>query len=209
MNRLSSLSRMAILVGAGLLVFFITREIYKPKGPTEHVSNDVLLERIRPVMKLVTVEGDFSELYRYTHADARLEWLKQFSPFQKKAVLRVKAKVSVGYDLEGMGLVFDEATRTVSINGNGRPHVLSIEHDVDYYDLEEGTFNTFTAADHTRMNAEVKQLIEARIASSGLLEEAEKQKSGFIPVLRAVVEQGGWTLKDPAGELEKGSPLPN
>jgi hypothetical protein len=201
MKQLSTLSRAALILGACLLVFFITREVYKPSTPTEHVSNTVLLERIRPVMKLVTVEGDFSELYQYSNADARLEWLKQFSPFQKRAVLRVKAQVSVGYDLEGMGLVFDDATRTVSIKGNGGPRVLSIQHDVDYYDLEEGTFNPFTAADHTRMNAEVKQLIEARIASSGLLQEAEKQKAGFLPVLKAVVENAGWKLADGPTQL--------
>jgi Protein of unknown function (DUF4230) len=201
MNRLNTWSRAALILGACLLVFFITREVCKPSTPTEHITNDVLLERIRPVMKLVTVEGDFSELYQYTNADARLEWLKQFSPFQKRAVLRVKAKVSVGYDLEDMGLVFDEATRTVSIKGDRKPRVLSVQHDVDYYDLEEGTFNPFTAADHTRMNAEVKRLIEARIDNSGLLQEAEKQRTSLLPVLRAVVENAGWKLQEGTVEL--------
>ncbi len=32
------------------------------------------------------------------------EWLKSSTPFQKSASLRVKARVSVGYDLEGMDL---------------------------------------------------------------------------------------------------------
>ncbi|MBK9538912.1 MAG: DUF4230 domain-containing protein [Flavobacteriales bacterium] len=139
-------------------------------------SSDVLLERIRPVMKLVTVEGDFSELYTYTHADATFDWLKQFSPFQKKAILRVKATASIGYDLEGMGLVFDEASRTVRFTGMGRPQVLALSHDVDYYDPEEGSFNDFTAADHTRINAQAKQLIERKVAGSGLSKRPKRKE---------------------------------
>lgn len=191
-----------LLLGVALLVFFITREVYKPEPPTEHITSDVLLERIRPVMKLVTAEGDFSEIYTYTNADASFDWLKQFSPFQKKAILRVKAKVSVGYDLEGMGLVFDEATHTVRYNGMGKAQVLSVQHDVDYYDLEAGTFNEFTAADHTKINAQAKQFIEKKIASSGLMEAAEKQQGEFLVVLRAVVENAGWSFEDGATPVD-------
>jgi hypothetical protein len=191
-----------LLLGVALLVFFITREVYRPEAPAEQITSDVLLERIRPVMKLVTAEGDYSEIYTYSNADATFDWMKQFSPFQKKAILRVKAKVSVGYDLEGMGLVFDEATRTVRYTGMGKPEVLSIEHDVDYFDMEEGTFNEFTAADHTRINAQAKQFIERKIAGSGLMEAAEKQRGEFLVVLRAVVENGGWTFDDQATPVD-------
>ncbi len=191
-----------LLLGISLLVFFITREVYRPDPPAEQVTSDVLLERIRPVMKLVTVEGDFSELYTYTHADATFDWLKQFSPFQKKAILRVKATASIGYDLEGMGLVFDEASRTVRFTGMGKPQVLALSHDVDYYDLEEGCFNDFTAADHTRINAQAKQLIERKVAGSGLFQAAEAQKSGFLVILRAVVENGGWRFEDATAPVD-------
>ncbi len=54
-----------LLLVVGLLVFFITREAYQPSTPSEEVSATVLLERVRPVLKLVTVEGDFSELYTH------------------------------------------------------------------------------------------------------------------------------------------------
>jgi hypothetical protein len=183
-------------------VFFITREVYRPDAPSEQITSDVLLERIRPVMKLVTAEGDYSEIYTYSNADAAFDWMKQFSPFHKKAILRVKAKVSVGYDLEGMGLVFDEATRTVRYTGMGKPEVLSIEHDVDYFDMEEGTFNEFTAADHTRINAQAKQFIERKIAGSGLMEAAAKQQGEFLVVLKAVVENAGWTFDDQATPVD-------
>jgi hypothetical protein len=187
-----------LIAGIALLVFFITREVYRPDVPTERITSDVLLERIRPVMKLVTVEGDFSELYTYTNADATFSWLKQFSPFQKKAILRVKARASVGYDLEGMGLVFDEATHTVRFNGMGKPELLSLEHDVDYYNIEEGTFNQFSAADLTKVNEQAKDLIRRKVAGSGLYTTAEQQKGEFLVLLKAVVENAGWTFVDEA-----------
>jgi hypothetical protein len=187
-----------LIAGIALLVFFITREVYRPDVPTERITSDILLERIRPVMKLVTVEGDFSELYTYTNADATFSWLKQFSPFQKKAILRVKARASVGYDLEGMGLVFDEATHTVRFNGMGKPELLSLEHDVDYYNIEEGTFNQFSAADLTKVNEQAKDLIRRKVAGSGLFAAAEKQKGEFLVLLQAVVQNAGWTFVDEA-----------
>lgn len=198
MNRFGTVGRIALLLGACLLVFFITRELYRPEAPAGQVTSDVLLERIRPVMKLVTVEGDFSELYTYTDADASFSWLKQFSPFQKKAILRVKARASVGYDLEGLGLVFDEASRTVHFSGMGKPELLSLEHNVDYYNIEEGTFNGFSAADLTKVNAQAKELIREKVAASGLFMSAEQQKGEFLILLRAVVENAGWSFVDEA-----------
>ncbi len=51
----------------------------------------------------------------------------------------------------------DEATRTVSLEGKALPEILSLEHDVDYYDLEEGLFNSFTAAEINRINAQAQE----------------------------------------------------
>ncbi len=185
-----------LLLGVGLLVFFITREVYQPNAPTELVDSTVLLERVRPVLKLVTVEGDFTELYTYRNADATFDWMKQFSAFQKKAILRVKGRASVGYDLEGMRLEFDEASRTVRLLGIDKPQLLSLEHDVDYYDLDEGSFTSFTAADHTRINAQAKELIRGKVATSGLYNAAEARRNEMLLVLKAVVENSGWTFDD-------------
>ena len=193
MNKVKGL---LLLLGVGLLVFYITRSIYAPEATKEQVSSTVLLERIRPVMKLVTVEGDFNEMYTYKDAQATFDWLKQFSPFQKKAMLRVKARVSVGYDLEGVDLQVDEAARTVRLSGMSVPSVLSIDHDVDYYDMEAGTFNPFTPQDHTRMEAEAKNMIRSKVAESGLFRAAADRKQEVIKVIRAMVESSGWTFVD-------------
>jgi len=193
------------IAAVAAMVYFVTREWYRPLPPGDVVSSMVLLERVKPVLKLVTVEGDFSELYTYRNAEASIDWLKQFSPFQKRAILRVKARASVGYDLDGMKLSFDEATRTVTLVSMGRPQLLSLEHDVDYYDLEAGAFNTFTAADHTRISAKAKEMIRSKVEGSGLFGEAEAQRDEMLKILRAVIENAGWKFEDRVSPAEEGS----
>lgn len=197
MNRIKGL---VLLLGVALLVFFITRAIYEPEQKTEQVSSTVLLERIRPVMKLVTVEGDFNEVFSYSNAEASFDWLKYFSPFQKKAMLRVKARVSVGYDLEGMDLNVDEAAKTITLRGMNAPQVLSMEHDVDYYDMDAGTFNPFTAQDLTKMEATAKNMVRAKIPESGLFKAAAERKQEMISVIRVLTESSGWTFVDASSE---------
>ena len=55
----------------------------------------------------------------------------------------------MGYDLEGMKLEFDEARKVVHMTAIGPPQLLALKHDVDFYDLEAGTFASFKAADHS------------------------------------------------------------
>lgn len=184
-----------VLLGVALLVFFLTREAYRPDAPAEQVTETVLLERIRPVLKLVTVEGDLSEVFTYSdNSAAWFDWTRNMGWNRKQAILLVQARASVGYDLDGLGLSFDEATRTVRLTGMAAPKLLALEHDVKYFDLQEGAFADFSAADHTRMQAQAKARIEQRLPQSGLFEAAAKQKEEFLVVLRAVVENGGWTL---------------
>lgn len=199
---------LVLVLATAILVFFLTRALYQERPlPREEISSSVLLERVRPVLKLVTVEGDFNELFTYTSSEASFEWLRRFSPFQKKAILRVKGRASVGYDLEGMGLKIDEATRTVTLAGTPTPSLLSLEHDVDYFDIEAGTFAAFTAADHTRINAQAKELIRDKVPSSGLYEAAEARRADMVVVLRAVVENGGWRFVDGAAPEGPQPPL--
>lgn len=192
------IAQFVFLAALCLLVFFITKAYYAPEEPTERISSTVLLERVRPVLKLVTVEGDFSELFTYHSEEAAFDWLKRFSPFQKKAILRVKGRASVGYDLKTLNLKIDEETRTVSLLNMGPPTLLSLEHDVDYFDIEAGSFTSFTAEDHTRINAQAKEMIRGKVPSSGLYEAAAAQRDELLMVLRAVVENAGWRFEEGA-----------
>jgi hypothetical protein len=186
------------MVALCLAVFLLTRAWYRqPADPTPQVESTVLLERIRPVLKLVTVEGEFSETLTYSDSNAAwFEWTRDFPWNRKQAILLVHARASVGHDLEGAGLVFDEERRTVRFTGLGEPRLLALDHQVRYFDLRSGTFNPFTASDHTRLQGMARDHITAKLPQSGLFEAARERERELVPVVRAIVESAGWSFED-------------
>ena len=196
MKSISNVGRIALALGACLLVFFITREIYRDDAKPPVENSTVLLEQVRKVMKLVTVEGDFNELYSREDSWNYSDWLARLPGFKKKIMLRVKARASVGYDLSGTRLTTDEESHTIYLDLPTKPEVLSLEHDVDYYDVDEGVFNHFAPQELTTINAEAKKRIREKIEASGLFKKAEEQRAEVIALVRALVESKGWRFEE-------------
>ncbi len=178
---------LAVFFAAGV---WVTRTVYAANDIKSEEQAQVLLERVKTVCKLITVEGYFSEVYDYKDY-----WGYDWSPFRKKALVRIKAKVSVGYDMENMQFSTDAATKTIKISQLPEPSILSIDHDLDYYDITEGTFNAFTPEDYNRLNAKAKAYIEEQAKKSNLFESATKQGNQTIETLRALAEAAGWKLE--------------
>lgn len=172
------------------LGIFVTRSFYKIGAVKSQENSEVVLERIKKVAKLITVEGYFTEVYDYKDY-----WGYDFGIFRKKALVRVKAKVSVGYDLEKLKLDANSATKTITVSNLPEPQILSIDHDLDYYDISEGTFNTFTEADYNKINTNAKKYIEERAKESQLLETARKEGNQALELMRFVTESAGWKFK--------------
>ena len=150
----------------------------------------VLLERIKQVAKLVTVEGFFSEIYDYQDY-----YGYDLSFFRKKALIRVKAKVSVGYDLEKMHITASPETKTIRLSGIPPAEILSIEHDLDYYDVQEGLFNEFSPEDYNKLNANAKEFIRKKALESDLYKTAATQRNSLLETMKFMVESTGWTLE--------------
>jgi hypothetical protein len=157
--------------------------------PKKEVSATVLLERVEKVMKLVTVEGNFSEIYDYKHHLIADVW-----PFRKKALVRVNAKVLVGYDFESASININEETKTITISNLPAPEILTIEHDLDYYNFENGLFNMISNKDITAMGFEAKEFIMEKAKESDLFDQAEIQRKELFEVLQLAIEASGWTL---------------
>lgn len=194
MLRLRSLSTLLLVAAIAVVAFLLARGIYRSVPAQPVVSATVMLERITPVLKLITVEGEFNELY--SHRD---QWTWKYGIpglTEKKALLRVRARVSVGYDLEGMRVTLDEETRAITLHAPPEPKVLSIEHDVDYYDISEGLFNSFSPGELSELQAKAKQRILDKVPESGLFTEAARQRLELMDVLRTMAESGGWTLSE-------------
>jgi len=164
-------------------------------------QSQVLLENVKTVCKLITVEGSFSDIY--SHKDY---YWQDFSFFRKKALLKVKAKVGVGYDLSKYTFDMDDATKTITLKKNTRPEILYVDTDVNYYDISEGTFNSFKPVELTELNQKAKQHIRDQAQVSSLIESAEKQGKQVDELIRLITEQAGWKLivvEEKAEELKQ------
>ena len=188
MKYLLSIIGILALLAAGVFVgvrfgsqsWFATHETEK---------STVLLQEIKDVMKLVTIEGYFSEVYDYKDY-----YWADWKPFSKKALIRVKAKVSIGYDLEQMTFRADGLTKTIYITGLPKPELLSIDHDLDYYDLQEGSFNSFSTEDYNTLNKRAKDFITSKVEDSELYDRAEEQISDVQAMVESMVVGQGWRV---------------
>lgn len=154
------------------------------------LTQEVVLEQIKNVVKLGTVEGYFSEIYNYKE-----HYGPDMSFFTKKALIRVKAKILAGFDLEKINVKVDETTKTVKIENLPEPQILSIEHDLDYYDITEGMFNSFTTADYNKMNNQAKIYIKNVALKTNLMQNAKNQLNSHLQVLNVLMSSYGWKLE--------------
>ncbi len=150
----------------------------------------LMLEKVKKVFKIIAVEGQVSEIF-----DHKEYWAYDLSPFRKKMLIRAIAKVSVGYDMDSLTIDIDEKSKTLIIGPFPKAQILSIDHDIDYYDVSEGLFNTFQPKDYNKVQKKVKDLIEEKASEGFLFEKAEKQKQSLINTLEEMIRIYGWQIK--------------
>jgi len=160
----------------------------KKKTATQAV---ILKEKIRQVCKLISVEGDFAEIYHYEHVQEK--FFKMLSG-TKKALILIDAKAHVGFDLSQVILQSEPKKKRIIITHFPQPQLLTIETDYKYYDKKEGWLNPFTATDLTEINKEAKQFIIDKIPESGLLESAKKEALTTIALMESLAGAIGWEL---------------
>jgi hypothetical protein len=188
MGALRSWIWILIAMGALALAFWFGGKLKWPEPKTSE-SSIVLLEKVRTVCKLVTAEGQFAEIYEHKES-----FPFDIPLFSKKALIRVRATVSVGYDLSKINLQPDEKSHTLVISGIPEAEIIAVEHDLDYYDLTEGLFNTFSTSDYNKLNARAKDFIISQVHKSSLMQAADDKRNEMIDVIRFMVEQAGWKL---------------
>jgi hypothetical protein len=162
----------------------------KNKELTTHQST-VLLEKIKSVCKLISVEGDFAEIYKYENTRER--FLSLVSS-KKKALIVIKAKAQIGYDLKKVLMHADDGKKKIILTSFPEPEVLSIQPELDFYDIKNGMFNAFTPDDLTTLNQEAKKHILEKIPESGLMETARKEALHTVLLIEKIVETIGWEL---------------
>jgi hypothetical protein len=171
------------------LSIYITRWWYQKNDPQRVTESQVLLEHIKNVSKLVTVEGYFSELY--SEEDTKNYYL--FSS-TKRVLIKVKAKVSAGYDLSNMVVNTDPTTRTLHITNVPEASIISIEPEISYFDIENGYFNAFTKDDISRLNKKAVDTIRTIAQNSSFMASVRQQGTKNFDSITMLAQSMGWSV---------------
>jgi hypothetical protein len=191
------LSFVALIV-VFILGILVASWFYQSKqAEISRTQSTILLNKVKDVMKLVTVEANFNELYNETRTRPVTLYLPLPSTFKfdKKAILEVTGKALVGYDLEAVEIRIDSANRVLLLSNLPDPKILSIDHQIVFRNLEESWFNSFTAEDYTSLSANAKKVLEQKVMDSQLLDQAQEQGNRMIDALRFMAESAGWTVE--------------
>lgn len=180
-------SLLGCIIGAIATYYIINQSFIKPYQEENSV---IIIEKIKKVTKLVAVEVSFSELLDYGES-YKYDFLELFS---KKIILRINAKTSLGYDFENLNITFDSVNKRMILNEWPHPEILSIDHDVDYYDISQGTFNAFSAQELTQINTKAKEYIRTKISHTNAYQAALEQRKDYIDLMDMALKSVGWSL---------------
>jgi hypothetical protein len=182
---------LGLFLGA-IITFWVLKyiKIQKRKDITNSQSM-IIMEKIRKVWKLITVEGEFAEIYHYENTKER--FMSMVSS-KKKAILLINAKAHVGYDLSKIKMEANNDKKVIRLTDFPDPQVLSLETDLRYYDKKEGLFNKFDSTDLTEVNSQAKEHVLLKIPESGLFDTAKSEALEAVLLIQNIVETIGWTL---------------
>jgi len=176
-----------LLIAGGLIAgLYWGSQVGTPKAEE---NTSVVVEKIEKVAKLITVETHLSEIYSYKdYYNYDWSWLR------KKALLRVNAKVSAGYDLKKLNIKVDSKAKTIHIGPMPQVEILAVDHSLDYFNIEEGVFNSFTPQDYNKINANAKDYIKKIAGQNEVLQQAAAQENTMIEMMATMARGMGYTL---------------
>jgi Protein of unknown function (DUF4230) len=182
---------LGIFLGSMIMFFAYKAFWLNRKRELVEKQSIILLDKIKAVAKLVVVEGEFSEIYH--HENDKDYFFGMFSS-KKKALLLVKAKVHIGFDLKKVILDSDTFSKRIILKEFPQPEVLSFENNYKFYDIDNGIFNKFDSDEITKLNEDAKKFIMDKIPDSSLMQTAKKEALQTIKIMENIVETIGWKL---------------
>lgn len=162
----------------------------------------ILLDKIKKVTKLITVEGDFSEIYH--HEDKQHKFLGLLSS-KKKAIILISAKTHIGFDFRKIKMEANTKNKTIKLSNFPKPEVLSVEPNIRFYDIQDGFLNKFNSEDLTQVNQAAKEHVLQKIPESNLMQVANNEALDAILLMQNLVETIGWKLDYSSLELPTGN----
>ncbi|AUC16146.1 hypothetical protein BTO06_13690 [Tenacibaculum sp. SZ-18] len=162
----------------------------------------ILLDKIKKVTKLITVEGEFAEIYH--HEDKQNKLLGLVSS-KKKAIILINAKTHIGFDFRKIKMEADTKNKIIKLFNFPEPEVLSIEPNIRFYDIQDGFLNKFSSEDLTQVNQAAKEHVLQKIPESNLMQAANHEALEAIALMKNLIETIGWELDYSSLELPNGN----
>lgn len=173
-----------------ILLVFICVWFYKQKTQLNEQSR-LLIENMKAVSKYISIEGDFAEIYEFE--DVKQKFLKLVSS-KKKALVVIEAKAFVGFDFKKVEFLAIPESKNIVIKSFPNAEVISITTDIKYYDVKNGMFNKFEAADLTELNEKAKAHILSKVPESDLFSAADQEIMRTLTIMGKLANSVGWQL---------------
>lgn len=154
--------------------------------------NSMFLQKeLNNVSKLIVTEGNYAQVY--TYEDLKTLYFDVFTA-KKKALVVVNATATIAYDLSEVKTTIDAETKTVTITSLPEPD-LSINPNIEYYDLQQDYLNPFEAADFNKIKAQVEDSLRKTITASTLVTNAENRLISELQKIYLLTNSMGWRLQ--------------
>lgn len=185
--------RIVLGIVIALFMVFGLRYCEHQKEEREQLeSNTALIQKqLQNVGKLVVTEGTYAEVL--TYSDSKNKFYFDIFSSNKKAIVIVNAKASIAYDLSKVETKVDQNTKTVTILKIPEPE-LTINPNISYYDIEQGYYNLFEAADYNKIKAQVEASLKKKIEASGLKSNAKNRLISELQKIYILTSSMGWKL---------------
>ncbi len=155
-------------------------------------ANTALIQKeLKNVGKLIVTEGSYAQVFSYSDSK---DLLYGMFDARKKALIVVNAKASIAYDLSQVNTEVDETTKTVTITNIPEPE-LSINPNIQYYDVTQDYLNQFTASDYNKIKSRIEKSLRKKIEASELRTNAENRLISELQKIYILTNSMGWTLK--------------
>jgi hypothetical protein len=170
---------------AALAVFASGYLIGRWRSRRESVSSAPVVQAVRRIARLATVEMEIADVVRYEEVRTILVF-----DIPKNATLRLRGKVTGGFDLaSGFDVEADAERRRVAVRLPA-PRILSVDDRLEWFDEHSGWLNPITPNDRTHWTQWARGALERAAKDAGLLgKSSEHARDLFTDAASAF----GWT----------------
>ena len=175
----------------GVLGMFMYNKYLKPTENNIQIQgSQIIQEQLKNVSKLVVTEGYFSDII--TYKDVKSLYLDLISA-EKKAVVLVKAKAMVSYNLHQLTFNVSEKDKTIFVSNIPEPE-LEINPKLTYYDIRQGYLNPFEPEDYNKISDLVDERLRNQIKASAFVENSKNRLLSELHSLFSPTSLQGWAI---------------